>query len=436
MASEAARIRAAATRAVVWVGQGHTLDRALAKPPIPVGEGRGRALLQELAYGVVRWRRLLDHLYRRCLSAPGRTLDETAHALILVGLYQLKFLRVAPHAAVSETVAAADCLGRSWAKPLVNAVLRRYLRDPGMARESRTQGVRESHPDWLIEAFAKDWPSWRDEILRAGNEIPPLALRVNVRRTSRDAYLKRLDLAGIKASAAAHGPDAILAGPHPVREIPGFPEGDVSVQDAGAQWVPLLLDPRPGERVLDACAAPGGKTAHIAEHTPALGALIAVDITPERAALIEDTFARLGLAEAVRVHRGDATTPGDWWDGERFHRILVDAPCSGTGVIRRHPDIKWLRRPDDLGRLRILQEQLLRSLWPLLAPGGTLLYVTCSVLHAENREVVGAFLKGMTDAQEVPFTLPVGHACNPGWQILPGEEQMDGFYYARLRKVD
>ncbi|MHB1942005.1 MAG: 16S rRNA (cytosine(967)-C(5))-methyltransferase RsmB [Acidiferrobacteraceae bacterium] len=435
MASEAARIRAAAARAVVWVGHGHTLDRALAKPPTPVGEGRSRALLQELAYGVVRWRRLLDHLYRRCLSTPGRTLDATAHALILVGLYQLRFLRVAPHAAVSETVAAADCLGRSWAKPLVNAVLRRYLRDPGMARESRAQGVRESHPDWLVEALGQDWPQQRDEILRAGNGIAPLALRVNRRHMERNAYLQQLDAAGIPAEAAAHG-DAILLGSRPVHDLPGFAAGDVSVQDAGAQWVPLLLDPRPGERVLDACAAPGGKAAHIVEHTPALGALIAVDITPERVALIESTFARLGLAETVSVHQGDATTPEGWWNGEMFHRILVDAPCSGTGVIRRHPDIKWLRRPEDLGRLCALQEQLLRSLWPLLAPGGTLLYVTCSVLHAENREVVGAFLKGMADAQEVPFTLPVGHACNPGWQILPGEEQMDGFYYARLRKVD
>lgn len=431
MPSAPARIRAAAVRTVLEVGQGRALDQALAHTAAGI-TGSGRALLQELAFGVVRWQRRLDNEFLRGLAHPGRAVDDVVKALIMVGLYQLRFLNIAPHAVLSETVAAADCLGRPWAKPFVNALLRRSTREPVVAHDS-VLGIRTSHPDWLVEVLARDWPGHQEEILRANNEIAPLALRVNLRRATADTCVARLAAAGIEGQRVPSLSQALLLAPRPVRDIPGFTEGEVSVQDAAAQWVPTLLAPQPGERVLDACAAPGGKAAHLLEHTPGLR-LVAVDLKDARIALLESTFSRLGLNDA-HIIKGDAAAPEAWWDKAAFDRVLVDTPCSGTGVIRRHPDIKWLRAPEDIPKLRTTQLALLSALWPLLAPGGTLLYVTCSVLRAENEEVVGEFLRHTKDAREEPFTLPVGHACRTGWQILPGEQRMDGFYYARLRKA-
>lgn len=431
MPSAPARIRAAAVRTVLEVGQGRALDQALAHTAAGI-TGSGRALLQELAFGVVRWRRRLDDEFLRGLTHPGRTVDDAVKALVMVGLYQLRFLNIAPHAVLSETVAAADCLGRSWAKPFVNALLRRCTREPRIIPDG-TAGVRTSHPDWLVDALVRDWPEHHEEILRANNEIAPLALRVNLRRATADACVAKLVAAGIEGQRVPSLSQALLLTPRPVRDIPGFAEGEVSVQDAAAQWVPTLLAPQPGERVLDACAAPGGKAAHLLEHTPGLR-LVAVDLKDARIALLESTFSRLGLND-VHIVKGDAAMPKAWWDNTAFDRILVDAPCSGTGVIRRHPDIKWLRTPEDIPRLRATQLALLSALWPLLPPGGTLLYVTCSVLRAENEVVVGEFLEHTADAYEESFTLPVGHRCRTGWQILPGEQRMDGFYYARLRKA-
>lgn len=423
--SAAARVRALAAQAVLAVHEGQALDDALGDPITP-----SRALLQELAYGVTRWRSLLDHLLAPHLKAPRARLDARVHALLLVGLYQLRFLRIPAHAAVMETVSAVQDLGCPWARGLVNGILRSATRDPRLHATPEEVAIRHSHPDWLVSAIQSDWPAELETILAANNEVAPLSLRVNRQRNDRRQYVARL--AGEQlALECPEAPDSALRMPRrPVKDIPGFSQGLVSVQDAGAQWAALLLEPSPGQRVLDACAAPGGKLAHLLEQNPGLEA-VAVD-RPGRVALIESTLQRLALkAEIVGA---DAAQPGSWWDQRPFDRVLLDVPCSGTGVIRRHPDIKWLRRPEDLAALVSGQDALLRALWPTLAVGGVLLYVTCSVLRCENEQRVAAFLAQSPDAEEVPFALPEGRACHPGWQILPGEGRMDGFYYARLRK--
>lgn len=430
--SRSAELRARAARIVLAVTQGQALDEAMRHSAAGSLEGRERALLQELVYGVIRWQRLLDAQCRRYLSDAGQHLDEQVRCLLLVGLYQLQFLRVAPHAAVKETVGAAERLQRPWAKSLINAILRRSLREPPDTT-ALPLGVRESHPEWLVDRLRGDWGGEVANIVRANNEVAPMTLRVNLARLGRPAFLQRLADAGIAASPSPHVATAVSIASRPVTDIPGFSEGGVSVQDAAAQWIAPLLEVSPDHEVLDACAAPGGKTALIAE-TGMPRRLVAVEVNPRRLALIRETLARVRLTEQIQVLCADAAD-SSWRSGLCFDRILVDAPCSGTGVIRRHPDIKWLRRPDDLPALNATQARLLRSLWPALRPGGVLLYVTCSILKCENDDIVSRFLGDTADATELPFILTVGRPAPVGWQILPGEAAMDGFYYARLRKA-
>jgi len=289
--------------------------------------------------------------------------------------------------------------------------------------------VRESYPDWLVERLRADWPDrWR-ELLAAGNRPAPMTLRVNRRRTTPDAYRESLDAAGIRVATHPFAPDAlVLERPCPVEDLPGFGEGRVSVQDAAAQLAAPLLDAAPGMRVLDACAAPGGKAAHCLERTDC--ELLALDSDGERLAAVRETLERLGLSGEAR--HADATRPDDWWDGRPFDRILLDAPCTGTGVIRRHPDIKWLRRETDVAALAARQRALLDALWPLLASGGVLVYATCSVLRAEGTDTVAAFLADTADAVEAPLEAEWGEAETAGRRIATGEADMDGFYYARL----
>lgn len=430
--SRGPEVRARAARVVLAVIHGQALDEALRGAAVRGLEGRDRALLQELVYGVVRWQRLLDAECHHYLNDAGAHLDEQVHYLLLVGLYQLRFLRIAPHAAVTETVSAADGLKRPWARSLVNAILRRSLREPWDA-SGLSVGLRESHPDWLVARLQDDWGGKAAAILSANNEIAPMTLRINRAVTDRTALLKRLAEAGIEAAPSSEVATAVSVASRPVTTIPGFAEGEVSVQDAAAQWIGTLLALSPGQDVLDACAAPGGKTALIAE-SGAPARLVAVETNPARVPLIRDTLVRVGLAPRVEIICADAADPG-WRGSQDFDRILIDAPCSGTGVIRRHPDIKWLRREDDLARLTAMQSRLLRGLWPALRPGGVLLYVTCSVLKCENDAVVSRFLAETSDASEWPFELSAGQRGAVGWQILPGEAGMDGFYYARLRKA-
>ena len=445
--------------------RGRYLDRALeaalaTAPPDDSREGGGRAapgavaeaaLVQELAYGTLRWFHQLAGIAALLLEKPLKPKDQDVYALLLAGLYQLRHLRVATHAAVDETVAATQALGKPWAKGLVNACLREYLRRVAEIEKfvGHDPTLTLSHPTWLLEKFRAASPDDWQRIVQVNNERPPMTLRVNLRHTTRERYLEKLRAAGIEARPAfVLETDVTLATPLPVSALPGFAEGEVSVQDAAAQWAAVLLDTQPGERVLDACAAPGGKTGHILERTPGLAELVALDREAARVALIEQNLKRLGLA--AHLVTADASEPGSWWDGQLFDRILLDVPCSATGVIRRHPDIKLRRRPEDLPKLAATQTRLFAALWPLLRPGGKLLYVTCSILPEENENQVRAFLAcadsaaddsrdgggraASGTAAEAPLPTAIGRPRAAGRQILPGDDGMDGFYYACLLK--
>jgi len=423
--------RAAAARAVAEVFEGRSLDEALPQATAALASA-DRALAQAIAYGVLRERRVLEWLCGRLLERPLKNEPRLA-ALILCGLSQLRTLRVPAHAAVAETVAAAQELGKPWAKGLLNAVLRRYLRERAALESAMPQdpALRLSYPDWFVAQVRRDWPRDWQAVLAAGNEPGPLTLRVNRRQTTRTAYARELELAGIAAEPVAHAPEALrLREPRPVESLPGWSAGRVSVQDAAAQLAAELLEAQPGMRVLDACSAPGGKTAHLLERTENLR-LLALDRDAARLARVAENLRRLGLDAELRA--ADAARPESWWNGQPFDRILLDAPCSGSGVIRRHPDIKWLRRETDLAQAARTQRQLLEALWPLLAPGGALLYATCSILRAEGADVLRDFLHAQQDARHCPIQAPWGEACEVGRRLAPGGDY-DGFYYARLVK--
>lgn len=436
----AARARADAARVVdAVVRDGHTLEDALARQHT---DAAARAAVQSLAWGSIRWFPELDACLALLAGRPTHRLDPAVRALAIVGLCQLGHGQTPPHAAVAETVEAARLLGKARAAGLVNAVLRRFQRERQaiLAAVHRAPEALYAHPLWLIEALKRDWPDgWRD-ILAAGNEHPPMWLRVNVRRLSVDAYRARLDLAGMTAQSSDLAPEALrLVQPVPIANLPGFLAGDVSVQDAAAQLAARLLDARAGMRVLDACAAPGGKACHLLELQPSLAELVALDMSPQRVALVRDNLDRLGLTATVLA--GDASEPATWWDGRPFERILLDVPCSGTGVIRRHPDIKLLRRPDDIMAFAVRQRRLLDTAWPLLAPGGRLLYATCSVLRAENAAVVEGFLAANPGAAEVTGSArlfvpgrPPEPGPGPGLALPTGAAGADGFYYACLER--
>ena len=430
-------LRALAAKAVCRVVEtGLTLDAALAEY-LPVVERRDdRGFLKELCFGTLRWFDQLEFLLERYLDKPLKARDRDIGILILVGLYQLHHLDTPAHAATSETVNATADLGKDWAKPLVNAVLRRSQRDYARlgAELEREPGVRYSHPDWLVDNIKQDWPAQWEAILQANNQRPPQHLRVNVLRTSRESYLEDLRQAGIRAQQCDPAPCAIqVLDPVDVNRLPGFNDGHVSVQDAGAQFAATLLDPQPGDRVLDACAAPGGKTAHICELQPAIAEITALDIDEKRLERLHDTLARLKLN--ATVNRADAASTDTWWDGRLFDRILLDAPCSATGVIRRHPDIKRLKTPGQVPALQTSQAELLAALWPLLKPGGRLLYSTCSLLHDENDRVIETFLDNHPPANLETIRAEWGCATGYGRQLLPCLDDTDGFYYAVLRNL-
>lgn len=416
---------------------GRYLDAALSQAltALPREQKRDAALIQEMTYGVLRWFHQLEAIAAILLDKPLKEKDRDIHLLLLIGLYQLRHMRVAQHAAVTETVEAAASLKKIWAKNLINACLRTYLREEARAQAAVAinPSASFSHPGWLIEELARDWPEDWQTILAANNAHPPMALRINLRRQTRESFLARLAQAGIAAKASPlNDTTVLLDSPVNVTELPGFAQGDVSVQDAAAQFAAVLLDAQPGERVLDACAAPGGKTGQLLEHTPGLTELVALDKDAARVDLIKENLARLGLAATIIT--GDAGAPADWWDGRPFDRILADVPCSATGVIRRHPDIKLRRRPEDLTKIVATQKRLLEGLWPLLKSGGKLLYASCSILPVENEQQLAAFLARHPEAQEVELPPGVGRKRTVGRQILPGEANMDGFYYACLRK--
>ena len=434
-----AKLRATAAQVVDAVATGgRSLDAALAEAENRVSV-EDRALLRLLCYGALRQHWLLKSWIGKLLARPLKKRDSVVNALLAVGLYQITETRIPDHAVVSATVEAARLLKRPKHASLINAILRRFLRDRLFEQQPSNKEAEHNHPQWLLDALEADWPDdWR-EIVDANNARAPMWLRVNARHSSAGEYIERLKEQGIEGQLLPAAPQAVrLAEPRPVDKLPGFDEGQVSVQDAGAQLAaPWLLEGISG-RILDACAAPGGKSGHLLELARGRAALTCVDIDESRLAGVSENLERLGL-DATLV-AADASNPKEWWDGEPFNAILLDAPCSASGVIRRHPDIKLLRRPTDIEKLARLQSTMLDALWPLLAPGGRMLYVTCSVLAAENDKVVARFLANNDNAQEDQVLqnynnhyLMRDKAC--GQQVLPGTAGLDGFYFAGLVKV-
>ena len=397
-------------------------------------EPRQRSLAMELVNGVLRWRFRLENLLAKCLGKPLRNKDVDVKLVLLLAFYELIELNTPDYAVVNEAVAQARQMRKQWATAMINAVLRGFIRD----REALLKSVdddpvaRLSHPQWLIDLIRQDWPDQVEQILEANNQRPPMWLRINLARVSVADYLKLLEAEGISAAAHPHAAAALrLASAEDVSRLPGFYQGLVSVQDAAAQLAAPLLDVQHGERVLDLCAAPGGKTCHILETMPDID-MTAVELQSVRMQRVQQNLERLGLKASLVV--GDATDVSGWWDRKPFDRILVDAPCSASGVIRRHPDIKSLRQPDDLDSLADIQQQILQQAWHMLRPGGVLLYVTCSVFRRENQQQIETLLSATATAGESVLDVGWGLACSHGRQLLPGESGGDGFYFARLKK--
>lgn len=417
---------------VISDGQSLTaaLDSLLPKIPDP----KDRPLVQAMCYGVIRHYYQLEFLLAQLLTKPLKEKDADIKALLLLGLYQLQFMRIKSHAAVSETVAAAK--HKVWAKSLINAVLRNYLRDSEALAAScaQHQASQLNHPDWIVQHIQQDWPDQAQAIFSANDQAAPLSLRVNQQKITRQAYLELLEQQGIAAEAAPSSPNAIiLQQATGIEQLPGFQAGLVSVQDLAAQLAAVLLETEANQKVLDLCAAPGGKTAAILEQQADLHSLLAIDVEPQRLQRVTDNLQRLQLNAETLV--ADASEPQTWANGRQFQRILLDAPCSGLGVIRRHPDIKLLRRPTDIANLVALQAKILEAAWSLLSKDGLLLYATCSILKQENQQQIAAFLSRHADAEEIKITADWGIECPHGRQIITGHQQMDGFYYAKLRKI-
>lgn len=428
--------RIAAIQSIVAVlNRGTMLDAALpvAASGLPA---RDRALAQEISYGVLRWYFRFLPIVDRLLHRPMNAADLDLKVLLMAALHELEHLRTPDHAAVSEAVEGTRLLGKPWASGLINALLRRFQkeREQLMADVLRDPSVRFAHPLWLIRELQRDWPDQWEQILLRSNERPPMDIRLNLGRCPRSRYVQELAGAGIPSRPSALTESGLrLETAVNVQVLPGFERGLVTVQDLAAQLAAPLLDAHPGHRVLDACAAPGGKATHVLELCPEIAELVAVDRGADRVDLLARTLKRLQLS--ATIIDGDASAPGQWWDGRQFDRILLDAPCSATGVIRRHPDIKVLRQESQLPRLEQLQSGLLQGLWPLLAQGGRLLYVTCSLLRRENDWQIENFTARHKDVRVIPVNAPWGIATARGRQTLPSLDDTDGFYYALLERL-
>ena len=433
--SNGAESRAVAARVVAGVvADGQSLNDILSPALDGLEDSRDRSLTQALVYGTLRFQPRLQLILDQLLDKPLKTREAELNGLLLVGLHQISGMGIPDHAAVASTVDAVARISRQRARGLVNAVLRRYLREREALEaiaESSPAG-RYSHPDWLIDRLRGDWPEHWQGILEQNNQHPPMWLRVNANRMSPEDWLAAPGAPVAEPSPCA--PEALrLEQPVDVALLPGFEDGLISVQDAGAQLAAHLVAPSPGQRVLDACAAPGGKTGHLLELCPQLD-LTAVDLDATRLARVSHNLERLSLT--ANLIAADAANPADWWDGRHYNAILLDAPCTASGVIRRHPDIKLLRRPTDVKRLGAQQAQLLDRLWPLLVPGGRFVYCTCSIFRAEGPDQIKDFIARTPDAilEPAPTSAGWGIEADPGRQIVTGEAAMDGFYYACLSK--
>jgi 16S rRNA (cytosine967-C5)-methyltransferase len=440
MSTAAAGARSLAAHAVARVlREGVTLDAALqaalsGAPPALVPSVRS------LCFGAVRGYYRHEAILGRLLSQPVRSLDFLVRALLSVALFELEDARTPEYAVVDAAVETAKATDAARAGGLINAVLRRYLRERNSldADIRRSPATRHASPQWLAERLRTDWPVRWTQLLAASDAQAPMWLRVNRQVTTVQAYLETLRAAGIGARAEPRVPQAVaLETPCEVGELPGFADGTVSVQDLGAQCVAFPLGLEAGQRVLDACAAPGGKTTLIAEREPRLERLLALDVDPKRLDRVRQNLERGQLHAELAA--ADAGSPEGWWDGTPFDRILLDVPCSALGVIRRHPDIRLRRSPKEIDKMPPIQARLLGAAFRLLARGGRLVYATCTVTPAENRDVIAAFLDRTPDARAVPVAdwhgwPDFGEADRFGRQILPGEAGADGFYYAALTK--
>ena len=426
--------RALAARGLAEIAlRGASLRDVMERSAPRLADPRDRALLMALLSEGARWWLRFDAAIDGLLDKSLRHKDPAVHALLVLGLVQLEILQLQDYAAVAATVEAVRALKRPQLAGLVNAVLRRWQREREalLAKLDAKPQTRHAHPAWLAAGLQRDWPAQADAVMAADNREPPLMLRVNRQRCERQALIDQLLAAGYEASAHPWLSDALVL-PHSsdVTRMPGFEDGWFAVQDGSAQVAADLADLHDGLRVLDACAAPGGKACHLLERAQI--DLTALEFDASRAERIRQNLMRLRLNAKLVV--GDAGSPKSWWKGPAFDRILIDAPCSATGVLRRRPDVRLHRRESDIAAMQQQQRRILAALWPLLAPGGRLIYITCSVLRAENEAIVAELLATQPDAEPVAFTLPIGQAAAVGWQILPGDGDLDGMYYAVLHK--
>ena len=394
------------------------------------------SLSKALCFGVLRHYETLNAQIAPLLEKPLRNKDYDIYALLLIGAYQLSAMRMPAYAALDSVVKASRELKKPWGSGLINAVLRKLQSQEPMDFSAQ---VKSEHPHWLFDAIQQAWPERAQAIFTANNTEPPLCIRVNLQKTRRDDYLQQLSDAGIEASIGKLAESAIYLHDKPsdITMLPGFSAGFCSVQDEAAQMAAYLLDAKPQSRILDACAAPGGKTCHILERLDNQAAVTALDIDANRLLRVTENLERLQLSATLKT--ADIVDVDTWWQGQPFDSILCDAPCSATGVIRRHPDIKQLRQASDIEQLAELQLQILQALWHVLKPGGTLLYATCSIMPQENSRVIAQFCALQADCQETKIDLPASDtwlACEYGWQFFPQAMGHDGFYYARLEKRD
>lgn len=433
--------RTLATKILLEVLQkNRSLNTAISELLLHYPKNKDRGFIQELCYGVLRWHEQLQFFLKALMAKPLKSSDQDIHYLLLIGLYQLAFLQTKPHAAIYETAQAARELKKPWAVGLINGVLREYQRQQEELQNKLNDAsaeIKYSHPSWLVQELQQAWPQDWQAILTANNARPPLTLRVNLLKISREAYLAKLaqlQIAAVSVNYSAAGIQLIT--PQDITQLPDYAEGEFSVQDEAAQLAAGLLELAPGQCVLDACAAPGGKTAHMLETQNSINHLIALDSDAQRLSRISDNLTRLQLfnTDKVTLSCADAAQTDKWWDGQLFDRILLDAPCSAIGVIRRHADIKYLRKQTDIQQLNNLQLALLNALWPLLKPNGILVYATCSILPQENNLLLQKFIQQHTDAKEIIIHADWGAAASIGRQVLPGVDNMDGFYYGKIRK--
>ena len=419
------------------LSQKGSLGTQLPRQHSPSGSPASTALLKELCYGSCRWYFQLNNGLEKLIDKPLKPKDVDIHCLLILGMYQLSHMRIPDYVSINETVNASVQLKKPWAKGLVNAVLRKYQRLCAAGQNDFPDDATHfAYPQWLVDTIKQEWPSKWEAILSAGNSHPPMCLRVNLQQCSRARYLSLLAEMEIRAEAGLISPSAIyLTAPCSVDALPRFRDGYVSVQDEASQILPFLMSPSKGERILDACAAPGGKTCHLLETEPDISEIVALDIETRRLDRLRENLDRLRLtSDRVTILVADASKLDTWWDGKLFDRILLDAPCSATGIIRRQPDVKILRQERDISRLTELQAVLLDRLWMCLRPGGSMVYSTCSILAAENSYQIGSFISRTEDAELQTIPGDWGFTCANGRQLLPTDHGTDGFYFALLRK--